>query len=310
MAGSTNTPDDWAALYGWSTAVLNSNPELSKLFKSAIANGYNQQRFVAALRGTAWYRQHSESVRQAQILQKADPTEYAARVKAAAATIANQYYQLTGRKMGGPTSMHLGQQAFMYGLNDAEVNDIVHNTVSSATLLRTGGLGGTLGDAEAQLKKAAADYGIGLSPTWIANTVNNIAWQNTDLTAELGKIKDMAVSRYPQYADQLNGGKTIADIADQYRQLMSKTLEIPDTSISIADKQIQSALTWKPTNAEAGANSSGKAPTAPTGMPLWMFEQQLKNDPRWSKTKGAQDAVMAAGRQVLADFGFQGVGGN
>ena len=304
------TPDDWAAMYGWSTAVLNSNSELAKLFRTAREQKFNQQRFVAALRGTNWYRQHSESVRQAQILAKADPTEYAQRVKAAAAQISDQYYAMTGRRMGGPTSMHLGQQAFTYGLNDAEVNDIVHNTVSSATLLRTGGLGGTLGTAEQQLRQASEDYGITLSPTYMMNTLNNIAWQNTDATAEIDKIRRMAVSRYPQYADQLNAGGTIKDIAEEYKQLMSKTLEIPDTSIGITDKQIQGALTYRPKTAAEGANSSGHAPTAPTGMPLWMFEQQLKNDPRWLKTKGAQDAVMAAGRQVLSDMGFQGVGGN
>lgn len=302
--------DDWAALYGWSRAVLNSNPELAKLFRNSIDLKYNQQRFVAAVRGTNWYRQHSEAARQAQILAKADPTEYAARVKAAAATIADQYYALTGRRMGGPTAAHLGQQAFTYGLNDAEVNDLVHTTVSSAALLRTGGVGGTLGDAEKQLKQAASDYGIEVSPTYLMNSLNNIAWQNSDLTNELGKLQQMASSRYPQYAKEIAGGKTVSDIAGQYVQLMSKTLEIPDTSIALSDKQIQGALTYRPTTPAEGANNSGAAPTAPTGMPLWMFEQQLKNDPRWLKTKGAQDATMAAGRQVLSDFGFQGVGGN
>ena len=117
------------------------------------------------------------------------------------------------------------------------------------------------------------------------------------------------MSRYPQYAQQLAGGGTIKDIADQYKQLMSKTLEIPDQSISTSDRQIQAALTYRPKSPTEGANNSGKPPTAPTGMPLWQFEQQLKNDPRWLKTKGAQDSTMAAARQVLSDLGFQGSNG-
>lgn len=301
---------EWASLYGWSTAVLNSNPELRKLFNAAIAGKYNQQRFVASLRGTNWYKQHSESVRQAQILAKADPTEYKQRVAATASTIGDMYYQITGRAMSGPTASHLAVQAFQLGMNDAQMGDLVRKTVSSATLLRTGGAGGTLGDSEKQIRQAASDLGISVSNTYVMNAMNNIAWQNTDVTTEISKLRKMSASRYPQYADQINGGGTIKDIAEEYKQLMSKTLEIPDSSISTTDRHIQAALTYKPATPKEGANNSGHAPTAPSGMPLWQFEQQLKNDPRWLKTKGAQDSVMASARQVLSDMGFQGVGGN
>ena len=301
--------EEWASLYGWSTAVLNSNPELAKLFRNAIAGKWNQSRFVAALRGTSWYKQHSESVRQAQILAKADPTEYKQRVLQAAATISDLYYQMTGRRMGGPTANHLAQQAFQLGMNDAQMQDLVRKTVSSATLLRTGGAGGTLGDAERQLRSAASDLGISVSETYVMNAMNNIAWQNTDVTNEIAKLRKMSASRYPQYAEIINGGGSIKDVAEEYKQLMAKTLEIPDSSISTTDRHIQTALTYKPATPAAGANNSGHKPTAPTGMPLWQFEQQLKNDPRWLKTKGAQDATMAAARQVLSDMGFQGVGG-
>jgi len=85
--------EEWASLYGWSTAVLNSNPELAKLFRNAIAGKWNQSRFVASLRGTNWYKQHSESVRQATVLAKADPAEYKSRIAAAAAMISDMYYR-------------------------------------------------------------------------------------------------------------------------------------------------------------------------------------------------------------------------
>jgi hypothetical protein len=294
---------DYASLYGWSLAVLRSAPELSKLFDRAITGGYNQARFVAELRNTGWYKTRSESVRQGQVLQKADPAEYKRRIAQAAAMVADQYYQMTGRRMGGPTAAHLGQTAFLYGFNDAEVRDMVAKTVSSATLLRTGGIGGTLGEAERQLRQAADDYGMDMSDTWFKNTINNIAWQNTDVTAEVGKLRTLAKSKYAAFADQIDQGVTVKDIAEPYRQLMSKTLEVSDKSIRINDRNIQNALMYKPVD-EAGKPTS----KVPTGMPLWQFEQQLKNDPRWNKTKGAQDAAMSAGRQVLQDLGFLGGG--
>lgn len=299
---------DYSSIYGWSLAVLRSAPELSKLFDRAIAGGYNQARFVAELRNTGWYKTRSESVRQGTVLAKADPAEYKRRIAQAASMVADQYYALTGRRMSGPTAAHLGQTAFLYGYNDNEVRDMVAKTVSSATLMK-GGIGGTLGEAERQLRQAADDYGLDMSDTWIKNTVNNIAWQNTDVTAEIGKLRQQAKSKYAAYGDQIDHGVTIKDIAEPFKQLMAKTLEISDKSISTGDRQIQTALMYAPKSAKEGANLSAKKPTAPTGMPLWQFEQQLKNDPRWNKTKGAQDSIMAAGRQVLQDLGFQGSNG-
>jgi hypothetical protein len=305
VAAPLEQQKDFAANYGWALAVLRSAPELSKLFDRAIAGGFNQARFVAELRNTKWYRSRAESVRQGEVLRKADPAEYARRIKQAAAMVADQYYAMTGRRMGGPTAAHLGQSAFLYGFNDAEVRDMVANTVSSAKLMK-GGIGGTLGEAERQLRQAADDYGIDPSSTWFLNTINNIAWQNTDVSAEISKLRQLAKSKYAAFADRLDKGETMKEIVEPYRQVMAKTLEISDQGIRIADKQIQAALMYAPKTAAEGANNSGNKPTAPVGMPLWQFEQQLKNDPRWNKTKGAQDASMAAARQVLQDLGFQG----
>ena len=307
MAAPLDQQKDFAATYGWSLAVLRSAPELSKLFDRAIAGGYNQSRFVAELRNTGWYKSRSESVRQGTVLRKADPAEYQRRAQQAASMVADQYYAMTGRRMSGPTALSLGANAFLYGFNENEVRDMVAKTVSSAKLMK-GGIGGTLGEAERQLRQAADDYGMDMSQTWFLNAVNNIAWQNTDVTAEIGKLRTLAKSRYPAYADQIDQGGTIKDIAEPYRQLMAKTLEVSDKSIRVNDRAIQSALTYAPKTAKEGANNSGNKPTAPSGMPLWQFEQNLKNDPRWNKTKGAQDAIMSAGRQVLSDLGFIGGG--
>lgn len=293
---------EYAATYGWSLAVLRSAPELSKLFDRAISGGYNQSRFVAELRNTTWYKSRSESVRQMTVLAKADPAEYARRIQASAAMVADQYYQMTGRRMGGPTAAHLGKNALMFGYSDAEIRDMVGATVSSANLMKSG-IGGTLGEAERQLRQATSDYGIDVSETWIKNTLNNIAWQNTDVSAEVGKLRQLAKSRYAGFADQIDNGVTVKDIAEPYKQLMAKTLEISDKSISVNDKTIQKALTYRPPAAKGKLG-------APQGMAMWQFEEDLKNDPRWNKTQNAQDSIMGAGRKVLADWGLTTQGGS
>jgi len=292
--------NEMAANYGWSLAVLRSAPELSKLFDKAVQGTYSQARFVAELRNTAWYKTRSESVRQATVLQKADPAEYNRRVQRAKQAVADQYHAMTGRAMTDGTAAALGKQAFLFGFNDAEIRDMVGNTAKSQTLMTKGGLGGTLGEAERVLRQAADDYGLDFSDAYIAGKLNDIARQKTDTTSVVGNFKNWAKSKYTAFADQIDQGETIKDIAEPYRQMMSKTFEVSDKSIQITDKQIQKALMYRPT--------VGKKVGPPTPMTLSQFEVDLKNDPRWDRTKGAQDQTMAVGRKVLQDMGLLGGG--
>ena len=44
----------------------------------------------------------------------------------------------------------------------------------------------------------------------------------------------------------------------------------------------------------------------PQPVGLWDFEQQLKNDPRWLKTKQATNDIASVGMDVLRSFGMVG----
>lgn len=290
-----------AANYGWALSVLRSNPELSKLFDRAVGQSYTASQFVAQLRNTKWYKTRGEPARQLEVLAKADPAEYQRRLKQQASNIADQYYAMTGKKMGIPTSMHFAKTALTFGFNDGEIRDLVGSSVKSEGLMKSG-LGGTLGEAERQLRQAAEDYGLDFSPGAFASQLNNIARQVTDVGALVNNYRNQAKSRYAGFADEIDQGMTIRDIAEPYKQLMAKTLELSDKSISVTDKSIQRALTYRPP-----ATGKGKV-GPPQAMAMWQFEADLKNDPRWNKTQNAQDSIMAAGRKVLTDMGLLGAG--
>lgn len=300
----TTTPkideETLAANYGWALSVLKSNPELYKLFKSAVAQTFTGPQFVAALRNTNWYKTRSEPARQMAVLQKADPAEYARRLKQMAGSISDQYYAMTGKQMGGPTANHFAATALMFGFQDAEIRDMVGGVVKTSTLMKQG-LGGTLGEAEAQLRQAAEDYGLTFSDASFAAQLNNIATQRSDVTSIVNQYKNQAKSHYAGFADQIDQGFTVRDMAEPYRQMMAKTLEISDKTINIGDKNIQRALTYRPTAAKGKVGP-------PTPMALWQFQSELKNDPRWNKTQNAQDDILAAGRKVLSDMGLLGAG--
>lgn len=289
-----------AADYGWAMSVLKGNPELNTLFNSAVSQTWTPNMFVAKLRATKWYQSRSESVRQLEVLKKADPSEYNRRVQRMSTQISDQYYAQTGRRLDNNRANKWAVGATMFNYDANEIRDTVGGMVESQKLMQQG-LGGTLGAAEQQLRQAAADYGLDFSQGALASQLNNIARQTTDVTALVDNYRNTAKSRYAGFADQIDKGMTVRDIAEPYKQLMAKTLELSDKGISVLDKNIQKALTYRPP-------AKGGKPGVPVPMALWQFEADLKNDPRWNKTQNAQDSIMAAGRKVLNDMGLLGAG--
>jgi hypothetical protein len=39
-------------------------------------------------------------------------------------------------------------------------------------------------------------------------------------------------------------------------------------------------------------------------MPLWQFENEIRDDPLWRKTNNARESMMTVARQVARDFGL------
>ena len=296
---SLTTDQDMAANYGWALSVLRSNPDLSKLFDNAVkgpGSPWSPQKFVAELRNTKWYKTHSESNRQNEVLKGADPAEYNRRLTQSKSNVASAYLQMFGQKPNAALLNSMAMTAFTYGYNDAEMKDMVGKQFNVAQQMKNG-IGGTLGEAERQIRAAIDDYGLDMGEPWIAKQLNYVATGRTDATATANYLKQQAISKYAGYKDELENGMTVKDIAEPYRQLMAKVLEVPDKGLMISDPTIQKAL-------QNRSPAKGKVPGKPEQMPLWAFESQLKNDKRWNGTKNAQDDIMAAGRKVMADWGL------
>lgn len=293
---SLTEQQDMAANYGWALSVLRSNPELSKLFDRAVSGTYSSQRFVAELRNTNWYKTRGETQRQNEVLKGADPAEWKRRLSQSRAVVADAYYQMYGQHPGEKLLTAMTNSAFTMGYSEAETRDLVGKSFNVSSQMKAG-LGGTLGEAERQIRTAVEDYGLDMGEPWIARQLNYVATGRTDATATANYLRQMAISKYGAYKDELENGMTVKDIAEPYRQLMSKVLELPDKGISLADPTIQKALQYR-------APAKGKVPGGPTQMALWQFESQLKNDTRWNGTQNAQDTIMSAGRKVLADWGL------
>lgn len=286
--------EEMAANYGWSLAVLNSNKELKSVFNKAVAGTWSPARFVAAVRNTGWYKKHGEAARQSLILQKSDPKEYQRRTEQMKLHIRQMYGTMAGgQKMSDNWLGKTASQAITLGWTEEEIKHHIATATSYLGLMRQDKLGGQAGEAEQAIDKLTADYGIQVSDQWKAGRIREMMIGVDSIESVKQYMMKYAKTKYRAYADEIEQGLTVRDIAEPYMQSMAKTLELNPGSIGIFDSSIQKALTgYDP--------DSGK----PTTKPVWQFEEEMRNDPRWTKTNNARESVMGVGHSLLQQFGL------
>lgn len=285
-----DTPAGKAALFGWSQSVINSNAELKKIFANAAKQNWTTDHFIAMVRDTKWFKTHSDTYRQAIILQKSDPqtykqrvTEYAYQLKSLGASL--------GAQMDPATLSRLAEQSLWFGWNSDQMRQHLYGYVKAN---KSGAYTGQAGQLSSQFSQLAAQYGVNPSAAnmgvWIRNA------ESGALTTEglQNYFTQLAASTYPALADRLKAGETVMQIADPYMQSYANILEVNPNQVSLKDPLIQQAL--------ASKNQEGK----PDTKTIWQFENDLRNDPRYMKTQQAQDKTMAIGHQVLRDMGVIG----
>lgn len=272
--------------YGFAMAVLNSDPELKGMFNKAVAETWTPDKFAAQLRGTKWYQTHSEQWRNAQILKASDPASYASNLAQTRQRIAMMGAEI-GANLGSALD-GLADQALTLGWDDNQLRA----TLSTYVQYTDGRMLGQAGQWDQQLRKQALDNGLTLSDSYYQNAVQATVAGRQTINDAMSALTNMAVSAYPHLAERLRAGETVATIADPYKQTMAALLEVNPDSIGMNDPSIKNAL--------ASKDKDGK----PVLRTLYDFENDTRADPRWAKTKNAQDAAMSTTRKVLNDMGL------
>lgn len=276
--------NELAQSYGFAMAVLNADPEIKGLFNRAVAETWTPERFQAQLRATGWYQRNGEQARNAMLLKASDPATYAQKIDQIRTRIS-----MTASELGavGVDLNGFAEQAYTLGWDENQIR----RSLSTYIQYTDGRLIGQAGQWEQELRGWAADNGLTLSDAWFQGKVKAAA--DGTSTVEDGKreLSKMAASAFPHLADRLANGSTLAEIADPYRQTMASLFELNPEQIDLKDPTIREALA-----------SKGKD-GAPAMSTLFDFENKLRSDTRWLKTKNAQDAATSVTSRVLKDLG-------
>lgn len=285
---------DLAAKYGWAEAVIKSDPtgSLTTLFNNAVKHKWTDEKFAAKLKTTAWYKGHSDSARQMINLKYSDKATYSQRLaqekqnlKYAAAAL--------GAQVDDGSLNNLAEASLMGGWDDAQKQATLAGYVD--VMSNGSSFFGKAGEIEQSLRKVAHDNGQNFSDDFFKSAVKQ-TMAGAPVEQFQQQIRDSAASMYGAWADRIKAGQNVIDLASPYVNSMKQILEIPDSQLDLSDATLNKALKAQMDNGQ------------PTTEPLWKFEQTLRQDPRWMKTKDSAQQYGDMLNNIKSSWGFMSHG--
>lgn len=285
------TREEMAASYGWALTVLKSNGELWRLFLRAVDKKFSVARFTAELRNTRWFKRHSATWREDYVLKKSDGAEWKRRRDQMIAKMADQATEM-GVTVPRKNLEKMAALAMAFQWDDATVRNNIARYLAQAKGGQ--GYGGEAGRAEEELRQYALDMGVTLSDASVKKWLQAIIAKSGTVEQYKGWIRNQAMQSFAALAAYIKQGQTVRQLAEPYMQSMGEILELNPASLTLRDPTIRSAL--------SAAGKDGKGGM----MSLTDFENMLRQDPRWLKTKNARTTLIDIGNGVLKDFGLIG----
>jgi hypothetical protein len=299
MTGDTLNKKELAAKYGYALRVLESDPELWQLFKRASnfkKGQWSKEEFTAQLMDTAWWRQNNESARKgltAKALGGADWQAMLAEGKAAAQAEATRQ----GVTLNNDQLDSLAEDYVMKGWDQADRKQEMATAIAGNLQGAAEGefMKGAAGSLQQQMMEIAEANGLKVSASFVESAARSVAMGLSTDDDWINQVREQSASVWgPQWQDKIMAGVDAKDLASGYINLMAQTFELNPDEIGLDDAYLRQAMT----NVDANGN--------PAPLSLFDFQQKLREDPRFMKTKQAEDGVANVGNRILEMFGFAG----
>lgn len=283
---------EMAANFGFALAFLNSDAELKKLFNQAVKNTWTPQMFVARLRNTDWFQKNSAPVRNAIMQETADPATFEANVDQMFATVRDSYGSMFGQAGMSDKQMRTwAETAHRMGWSESQLVDRMAESIDYRKMLRRKQLGGSAAEMSGQLDEMLRNYGVKMGDNWKANQISKIMSGNDTAGGVQQRIREMSMREYKAFADRIEAGESVMDIADPYMSKMADLLELNPADVDLQNDLIQKALKVQTPDGE------------PAAMDLYSFEKEVRADQRWQYTKNARQEVTGVTERLLRNFG-------
>jgi len=282
-------PTDWATLYSAPAALVNSSAELKSLFDKAVAGKWTAANFQKQFQSSVWYQTHAQTWRDAETARTTDAGTWKQSIEDISQSI-----QKTAAGMGiNLTADEISKLAdqtahISWGLG---VNlDTLRSHIIEVGKIT--GKGGEVAQTIDKLKSYASSMGVQYNDSWYTDQATAVLGGKATIEDSNSTIKDLAKSKYAAFANQIDAGQTIDQIASPYMNSMANILELSPSAINLQDPTINKALT----NLDPTTNQ-------PTAQPLWQFESALKQDNRYFKTIQSHQQMADIATGIAQTFG-------
>lgn len=153
---------------------------------------------------------------------------------------------------------------------------------------------GDAGTFQTALMTWARQNGIMIDASTAARYVANMAIGAQSLDDAKQDLRETyLIGAYPAWEDKIRAGFDPWQISSPYRSAAAALLELEPDQVGLDDPLVKMGL--------QSTGGDGK----PRVMPLYEFEQQVRNDPRWQKTDNAYQTYTRVGSDLLRMFGFR-----
>lgn len=270
-----------ATAYGITADLIRAFPELQKVYDLYKAGDTTQAELEYYK--TSYYRNLTTT------------SKNRAQQKASQPGVYNQgleTFKLEQRRRLITKGINLDEATFNSIIQSAYDKGLDDNQIDLQALSKfKGTVGGeTLGRVQT-LEEYAKSFGMSYSPTTLNSWSQGLVSGTNTIFDIQEKIRRDSASAYPVFADDINKGTSVDALASAYKNSMATILEIDADTISYNDPTFRRALQY--------IGPDGK----PAVKPIWQFEAELRQDPRWDLTDNARATVDSLSLKVLRDYG-------
>jgi hypothetical protein len=302
--------------------IFNTVPGLGDILVKAVDEEWDNEKFLAAARGTTWWQKNSSNLR-TRIVDRAkydelkaagedvSKTDYGLYLKKQMGAVKAKARELAGVNLTDEQAQAVTQKIYDGFLDDdpLAINALIVPFIGKVTSIAGTGTGaqGITGYSGQALQNyqtlqsiaKANGFGIkdilpGISTSLTGGdletaVLQKLALGEIDINRVAQDARMLAAQGQPQYVrNLLNQGYDLENVYAPYKNQMASVLEINPDQINLNDPTLRSAITDK------------------GDMNLFDFKRQLRQDNRWQYTQSARDEVSSGVKTVLQDFGFQG----
>lgn len=302
MTAPVPTPEDIKAQYGFVAMLASAVPEIGALMQRAVTEKWTAERFQMAVAATSWWKSTPAATRQWVTQNAADPATAGREMTTGGDQISVWASRLGFQGVPKSTLDQIWLEGKLAGYDDSMMQQWTFNALWKYG--RANGqvpTGGEFGARVQQARELAGSYGYMPADldkqiqTSMGNALGSGQTGDAGMADWMLKLKNYAKSKYVAFADRIDKGETVYDIAQPYIEMYASTLELNQNDVGLDDKYVQR---WLQGKAEAGK--------PPAAAAVWQAQQELRKDPRWGYTNNARQATAEAANTIGKMMGFIG----